>query len=205
VVQLIQVKLTGAAGSAGVPGEQGSGERQRMPDDGTATQQEGEASGTASPGDGWARVVKKRAPPKPAVGSDEMTKSMLQARVLKVDSLLAMQKGLNEVLQQKLLVLVRKCDERDQRIYTMATAMRKVERDTDQRAAALEKERSEMKSGQKYRELQDQLRNRATMIIEGEGKNSQLEAKNAALLKRCRGLEGQIALAQVRMHCVWEC
>ena len=95
-----------------------------------------------------------------------MTKAMLQARLQKLESMLGMQRGLNTVLQEKIQVLVRKCDERDQRIYTMATAMRKVERDADKRSKALEAEHKAILNGDNYRAQQEELRSRAAMILD---------------------------------------
>ena len=70
-----------------------------------------------------------------------MTKQMLQQRLQKAESTLAFQQSLNSVLQEKLMVLIRKIDERDQRVYTMATAMRKVERETNEKNAEMAAER----------------------------------------------------------------
>ena len=87
---------------------------------------------------GW---IKAKPSKKPAVGTEEMTKQMLQQRLQKAESTLAFQQSLNSVLQEKLMVLIRKIDERDQRVYTMATAMRKVERETNEKNAEMAAER----------------------------------------------------------------
>lgn len=133
---------------------------------------------------------------KTPVGSEEMTRKMLQQRLVKTESTLAFQQSLNGVLQEKLMVLIRKIDERDQRIYTMATAMRKVERETDEKAAEMDAEHKAILAGQKYTDMQDELRSRATMIVERDGKIAQMEKKMNNQAKKLKGLQSQISLAQ---------
>eukprot|EP01043_Picozoa_sp_COSAG02_P036965 COSAG02_NODE_2745_length_8108_cov_2699.027469_6_plen_584_part_00 len=123
---------------------------------------------------------------------DEMTKQMLMSKLTKVESLLGMQKGMNSALQAKLTALMKKCDERDQRVFTMRTAMQKVERECAERIAKAEAENKAVLAGQKYEDMKDDLRRRATLIMDKESAVAKMDKKCSNLDRKVGALTAQL-------------
>ncbi len=123
---------------------------------------------------------------------DEMTKQMLASKLTKVESLLGMQKGMNSALQAKLTALMKKCDERDQRVFTMRTAMQKVERECSERIAKAEAENKAVLAGQKYEDMKDDLRRRATLIMDKDSAVAKMEKKCFNLERKVGALTSQL-------------
>ena len=127
---------------------------------------------------------------------EEMTRQMLMSKLTKVESLLGMQKGMNSALQAKLAALMKKCDEREQRVYTMRTAMQKVERDADVRIAKAEAENKAVLAGQKYEDMKDDLRRRATLIMDRDNAVAKMEKKSSNLERKNGALTAQLSQAK---------
>ena len=123
---------------------------------------------------------------------EEMTRQMLMTKLTKAESLLGMQKGMNAALQAKLVALMKKCDEGDQRVHTMRTAMQKVERECAERIAKAEAENKAVLAGQKYEDMRDDLRRRATLIMDKDGAVAKMERKCSNLERKVGALTSQL-------------
>ena len=143
----------------------------------------------------WGGLAKKSADDDKRA-MDEMTKQMLLSKLTKVESLLGMQKGMNGALQAKLTALMKKCDEREQRVYTMRTAMQKVERECGERIAKAEAENKAVLAGQKYEDMRDDLRRRATLIMDKDNAVAKMEKKCFNLERKVGALTAQLVQAE---------
>jgi hypothetical protein len=152
------------------------------------------SSGEMVSGARWGGLAKKQ--PDDKRDREEMTKQMLMSKLTKSESLLGMQKGMNSALQAKLSALMKKCDEREQRVYTMRTAMQKVERDCGERIAKAEAENKAVLAGQKYEDMKDDLRRRATLIMDKDNAVAKMEKKSSNLERKNGALASQLSQAK---------
>ena len=128
--------------------------------------------------------------------ADEMTKSMLMTKLTKTESLLGIQTGMNKALQQKMAGLLRKLDDRDQHVYTLKTAMNRVERDCAAQLKKMQEENRQVLAGQKYEDMKSDLRQRAALIMDKDNAVAKLERRNEQLEKKVSSLTGQLALSK---------
>ena len=120
----------------------------------------------------------------------------VMARLYQAENELAAKDQMNTMLQAKLSSLLRKCDSREQKLHTNNIAMRKMESDMTEKLAKLKLATDKVMAGEKYERMQDDLRRRASTIMDNEKKLASCEDKLQVVQRKGKATAFQLRTAR---------